>query len=188
MVKVQDFVSVLQAGFDRHSISSRVYQGSLPNSCEYQLTYTARRSWDFAPYLAYAEIRLSQQGRVVGKVDYDHNNGFSLVKWAGTESKIGPLLDDMLNNFSADKRPPVVAPAEAAPVATAAAQPVASDAPPAGAPKLGRYQFQAEQLARGKQCQDLALGAQSPGVEIYTMLCGSMPASVKCLWGECAIQ
>ena len=98
-VKVADFVSVLQQKFDQRGIETVVYRSAMPSSCNYQLTYTALRSWDFAPYLAYAEIRLRKDGRLIGKVDYNHNNGLSLMKWEGTNAKIGPLLDQMLSQF-----------------------------------------------------------------------------------------
>lgn len=186
-VKVEDFVVVLQSAFERHGIDSHVYQGSLPAACEYRLTYTARRSWDFAPYLAWAEIRLLRGSQLVGKVGYDHNNSLSLVKWEGTEAKIGPLLDDMLAQFTPDPgRPRVAAPrpgADAKP-APAAAPATASVA----ARTFGRYQYQADKVARIRQCDEPALAAQSPGIELYAAMCAGVPTSIRCEWGQCGVQ
>ena len=54
-VLVADFVPVLRDGLSRHGISSETFTGSAPEDCAFIPTYTAFRSWDFAPYLSHAE-------------------------------------------------------------------------------------------------------------------------------------
>ena len=100
-VQVEDFVPVLQAGFDRHQISSEVVYGDAARRCEYVLYYTALRSWDFSPYLSHAELRLRRNRHLVASADYHlrGKGGFSLTKWAGTESKIGPVVDQLLGGY-----------------------------------------------------------------------------------------
>lgn len=97
-VLVTDFVPVLEAGFERYGISTELTSGAIPNHCEYVLTYSARRSWDMAPYLSQAELRLSYAGREVAWAHYHLRNkgGLALNKWAGTSSKITPVLDELL--------------------------------------------------------------------------------------------
>jgi len=97
-VIVSDFVPVVRAGFDRHGISTEVFSGSLPEKCEYVLTYTALRSWDMAPYLSHAELWLDRRGRRVASAEYHLNSkgGFSLMKWQGTQTKMDPVIDELL--------------------------------------------------------------------------------------------
>lgn len=97
-VQVNDFVTVLRDGFDRHGIASEVYSGSKPEKCEYIVTYTALRSWDLAAYLSHAELRLEKDGRQVAYAEYHlkGKGGYSLTKWKGTKSKMDPVIDKLL--------------------------------------------------------------------------------------------
>jgi hypothetical protein len=96
-VLVRDFVDVLQEGISRHAMTSRVYSGELPENCDLRLTYTALRSWDFAPYLAKAELWLDQDGAQVGHAEYHliGGGGLSLMKWQGTKTKMDPVIDQL---------------------------------------------------------------------------------------------
>lgn len=98
-VAVDDFVPVLRAGFDRHGISTEVFQvGRRPARCEFVMTYTALRSWDMGAYLSHAELRIEKAGRAVASAQYHlrGKGGFSLTKWAGTKSKMDPVIDQLL--------------------------------------------------------------------------------------------
>jgi len=99
-VQVSDFVNVVRDGFDRHAIATEVIYGQMPEKCEYVLTYTALRSWDFSPYLSHAELRIEKDGRQIGYAEYHlkGGGGFSLTKWAGTRSKMDPVIDEFLGN------------------------------------------------------------------------------------------
>lgn len=97
-VMVSDFVPVLEDGFRRHGISTERVNGH-PAHCEFLLTYSARRSWDMAAYLSQAELRLSQGGRgMIATADYHlrGKGGLALNKWASTETKIAPVIDQLL--------------------------------------------------------------------------------------------
>ena len=59
-VLVKDFVPVVQKRLQHHGIVSRVVEGSEAEKCEYQLHYSAKRSWDFTPYMSWAELKLYQ--------------------------------------------------------------------------------------------------------------------------------
>jgi hypothetical protein len=101
-VIISDFLPVVRAGFDRHGLSTEVYRTDLvPSQCEYTLTYTARQSWDFSPYLSTAQLELRRGTEVVSRGDYHlrGKGGFSLMKWQGTQAKIGPVIDEMLREF-----------------------------------------------------------------------------------------
>ena len=98
-VIVADFVPVLRDGFNRHGISTEVYSGEAPDQCKFILTYTALRSWDFAPYLSHAELRLETRGgNQIAYAEYHlrGKGGFSLMKWQGTRTKMDPVIDELL--------------------------------------------------------------------------------------------
>jgi hypothetical protein len=97
-VIVDDFLAVLRVGLGRNGISSTVYSGERPADCDYLLSYSALRSWDFAPYLSQAEIWITKDGRQVAHAEYHlvWKGGFSLMKWQGTETKMAPVIDEMV--------------------------------------------------------------------------------------------
>jgi hypothetical protein len=97
-VEVTDFVDVLREGLDRHGIASSVVASEGATSCETTLTYTALRTWDMAPYLSHAELRLWRDGRLMGAATYHLNGGggLSLTKWQGTKAKMDPVIDQLL--------------------------------------------------------------------------------------------
>ena len=97
-VQVDDFVPVLRDGFNRHGISTEVYSGTTPARCEYVLTYTARRSWDFVTYLSHAELLLERDGVQVAHAEYHlvGKGGLSPMKWQGTRTKMDPVIDELL--------------------------------------------------------------------------------------------
>ena len=104
-VRVDDFVSVVRDGFDRHGISTKVFTGKPLEGCEYTLTYTARRGWDFAPYLSDAELRLDRKGEKVGFAEYHlmGKGGLSMMKWQGTKTKMTPVIDELLEQYQVPK-------------------------------------------------------------------------------------
>jgi hypothetical protein len=100
-VEVTDFVDVLREGFQRHGISTEVYLGERPSHCGYKLTYTALRSWDMAPYLSHAEIRLYRDDDLVAEAEYHlrGKGGYAMTKWQGTRTKMTPVLDQLLADY-----------------------------------------------------------------------------------------
>ena len=99
-VEVSDFLDVLRDGFDRHGIASSVVNLEGAKACDVTLTYTALRTWDLAPYLSHAELRLWRDGRQIGSATYHLNGGggLSLAKWQGTKTKIDPVMDQLLSD------------------------------------------------------------------------------------------
>lgn len=94
-VQVEDFLAVVEQGVARHGIATRVVDPPIPDDCEYTLWYTARRRWDIHPVLGYAELRVRYAGQTIGSASYLQSPSLSLFKWRSTESKIGPLIDQM---------------------------------------------------------------------------------------------
>lgn len=101
-VRVMDFLPVLQDGFARHGITSEVYENNaLPDNCRYTVTYTALRSWDFAPYLSHAEIYLHKNGQTIasGIFHLSAKGGLTLSKYDNVKTKMDPVIDQMLETF-----------------------------------------------------------------------------------------
>lgn len=100
-VQVSDFVTVVQNGLKDRGISSEVY-AQVPASCEYRMTYVAYRSWDFVPYLSSADLEVwDNQQRRVGAAHYHlrGKGGMSMAKWQGTQTKMAPVLDQLLRDM-----------------------------------------------------------------------------------------
>lgn len=98
-VIVADFLPVVRSALDRHGIGSELYRSDAPPAhCEYTMTYTARQSWDLATYLSFAELEIRKGAELVstGHFHLRNKGGLSLNKWASTESKMNPVVDQML--------------------------------------------------------------------------------------------
>jgi len=100
-VIVPGFVAVVENGFVRHGISTEMYSGEMPSHCEYKLTYTALRSWDFVTYLSHAELRLYRGSERIGFGQFHlvGKGGFALTKWRGVKSKMDPVIDELLSQY-----------------------------------------------------------------------------------------
>jgi hypothetical protein len=111
-VIVDDFVPVLRDGFSRHGISTEVYAGQPPEQCQVLVTYTARRSWDLAPYLSHAELRLeNREGLQLAYAEYHLRlkGGYSPMKWQGTRAKMEPVIDELLKAYGTSAQPAIAA-------------------------------------------------------------------------------
>lgn len=103
-VKVPDFLPVLREGFERHGISTEVIlsTGTVPKHCESVLTYIALQSWDVTTFLSHAELSLEKDGKQIATAKYHltGKGGFSLMKWQSTKTKMDPVIDELLKEYS----------------------------------------------------------------------------------------
>ncbi|MCV4288438.1 Sbal_3080 family lipoprotein [Pseudomonas capsici] len=97
-VVMSDFVDGLQTLLRKHGIESQLYTAPVPPSCEYRLTYTAIRSWDIAPYLSDASVRLFKGSQQIGFGQYNltGKGGLDPSKIAPVEEKMAPVIDQLL--------------------------------------------------------------------------------------------
>jgi len=97
-----DFIPVVKKGFERHGITTEEYKGERPSHCEYHLTYTAFLTWDMGMYMHHAELQLYQGIKPVAYAEYHLNGkgGLALNKWASVESKMTPVIDKFLINYT----------------------------------------------------------------------------------------
>jgi len=101
-VIVSEFLGVIEEGLHRHGITSEVYEGKKPGYCEYYLTYTALKTWDIGMYLHHAEIHLYKDRRKIAYAEYhlDGKGGLALNKWASVDSKMDPVINQLLAGYS----------------------------------------------------------------------------------------
>jgi len=93
-VLVSDFISVVERRFAHHGVQTKLVNNS--NQCEYTMDYTAERSWDLKPYLDYALLNLRHKGVLIGSAEYRNRGGLTFTKYAGTASKLNPVIDELL--------------------------------------------------------------------------------------------
>jgi hypothetical protein len=100
-VTLDGFIPMLEEGFARHGISTRVIPDH--RTCEFVLTYTALRSWDVTVYLSHAELHLLHNGQEIASAEYHlrAKGGFSLTKFKRVQSKMDPVIDELLGDYSA---------------------------------------------------------------------------------------
>ena len=103
-VKIPEMVSLIEDGFSRHGIASKVYI-SIPESCEYFVKYTATQRWDFKPFLSDARIAVYREGLLIGFAERQGTRGvfggggMAPDKWASAKTKVDPLMDRLLEGF-----------------------------------------------------------------------------------------
>ena len=101
-VIVAEFIPVVRQGFQRHGITTEVYEEQKPRHCEYHLTYTALKTWDVGMYMHHAELQLYRGVEPIGYAEYhlDGKGGLDLSKWASVDSKMDPVIDELLAGFT----------------------------------------------------------------------------------------
>jgi len=129
-VIVSDFIPVVQDGFARHGITTEIVTAPAPERCEYRLTYVAHRTWDVANYMHHAELRLFKGNQRIAYAEYHLNGkgGFALNKWASVDSKMDPVIDQLLSDYDPET---VQAFREAIPPQTTEEKVVSEDVAPA---------------------------------------------------------
>ena len=107
-VLVTDFVPVVQQRLQHHGIVSRVVEGSEAAACAYQSYYSAKRSWDFTPYMSWAELKLYQNEVLIANAEYKlvGKGGLSLTKWQSVETKMTPVIDQLFAKRNLQKVKP----------------------------------------------------------------------------------
>jgi len=96
-----EMLGVIQKNFERHGLSTQIYNNDLPSNCEYHLTYYCERSWDMATYMHHAELRLYHAEDQIGYAEFHlkGEGGLAPSKWDPTEKKMVPVIDQLLNDY-----------------------------------------------------------------------------------------
>ncbi len=106
-VLMSGFLPWLRQSFADHGITTEVYTGRPADHCEYTATYVAYWNWDMSMYLHQANVQLRKGGETVGVANFHlrAKGGLALNKWASVESKMGPVMDQMLAEFRSGRQP-----------------------------------------------------------------------------------
>jgi hypothetical protein len=96
-VVIDDILDVLDQGFLRNGIETRLFSASEPEDCSYVLTYTARRSWIGVPFMRYAHLRLLYEGSVIATATY--TGGLDTNPYASNRDKLDPVIDELVSGF-----------------------------------------------------------------------------------------
>jgi hypothetical protein len=97
-VQVDEFVVVMQEGFQKHGITSELISGLIPKDCVYSASYIALRSWEGRVYFSQAQIDLQRDGQTIASASLDLKNGSSRARdrKADIRTKMIPIIDTLL--------------------------------------------------------------------------------------------
>jgi len=93
----EGFLPELESQLQEHGIRTSVFDGNIPQECQYTLEYTANWQWDLAMYLTYMRLDLREKGNIIASAEYDaRRGGGNMSKFGHTSEKMHPLLNEML--------------------------------------------------------------------------------------------
>ncbi len=101
-VIVAGFEEAVRGRIEYHGIKTELVEaGRVPSDCLYTMKYTALKNWDIGLYLHHAELYLLYDGREIARAVYRLRNkgGLALNKWASVESKMNPVVDQLLGRM-----------------------------------------------------------------------------------------
>lgn len=116
-----DLLPAIEAALTRNGLSWQTYPGpdnqedhpqilappeEIPAGCDYVLTYVGFVHWDLAVYLWRAEFSVQDRAyQQVGTASFEleGGGGLRLSKFAATDEKVGPVLDQMLTGVAPRK-------------------------------------------------------------------------------------
>ena len=107
-VIVRQYVPTLELYFAKHGIGvKRVSEFAQLGPDEYGIRYSARQSWTITTYLSDAYVNVYKGNKVVAVGKFHLVGGsfcLSLSKWNRTETKMKPVLEELLKNYPTDGR------------------------------------------------------------------------------------
>ena len=98
MCRLEILLAYCKIGWHIINIQSQVVENKSAQGCVYSMTYTALRSWDVTTYLSHAELYLWKEGRQIAQAEYHlrGGGGLALTKFASTQTKMEPVIDQLL--------------------------------------------------------------------------------------------
>lgn len=96
-VRHQGFLATYQQVLTEKGYSVRQLPAGTPlNACTVTSTYTANWRWDLALYMAYADIKVYNNGVQSGQATYDAlRGGFNMSKFIKGENKVVELVNQL---------------------------------------------------------------------------------------------
>ena len=92
-----DFLAALKTSLEVRGFTVKVLAPSTAlRDCPITVTYTANWRWDLAMYMAYANIKVFNEGQLAGEAVYDSlKGGANMGKFIKGESKIAELVNQL---------------------------------------------------------------------------------------------
>ena len=95
-VMMGEFNKELRTQVEAKGIKTTAFDGDRPAGCKHHMEYTANWRWDMAMYLVFADLRVYEDGLLIGQATYDaHGGGANFSKFGATADKIRPLVDQL---------------------------------------------------------------------------------------------
>ena len=102
-VIVRQYVPTLELYFARHGIGVKQVSEFTPlGPDEYGIRYSAKQSWTITTYLSDAYVNVYKGNKLVAGGKFHLVGGsfsLSLSKWNRTETKMKPVLEELLKNY-----------------------------------------------------------------------------------------
>lgn len=95
-VMMKEFVNELRSQVESKGLKTSLFDGERPAGCKHHLEYTANWRWDMAMYLVFADVRVYEDGLLVGQGTYDaHGGGANMAKFGPTAEKLRTIVDPL---------------------------------------------------------------------------------------------
>lgn len=108
-VIVDDFLPFLIKEFKKYGIKSKIYSEKIPNSCYYELQYSAHKKWDMKTYFGSASLEIYHKNKLISSVKYESQKGFDLTKYEGLEKKFTPIISKLLKGHTPPSKEEMIA-------------------------------------------------------------------------------
>ncbi len=100
-VIVSEFLPFVIKELKKHNINSTVYNEVVPNSCLYNLKYSANHHWDIVMYFKAASLEIYKKNSIIASALYETQNGLDMSKFHSMETKFTPIMDELLKGHTA---------------------------------------------------------------------------------------
>jgi hypothetical protein len=102
-VILKEFLPILVEALKFNNVKSKIYNGKVPNSCQYELKYVAYSRWDLYLYLKDAIIEIYTNKELIASAIFKGASGLNPAKRESTELKIKPVITKLLKGNTALK-------------------------------------------------------------------------------------
>ena len=108
-VIVTEFLPFVIKEFKKYNIKSKVYNAEVPDLCIYNLQYSANQQWDMAIYFRFASLQIYKENNLIASALYETQNGLDLSKFNSMETKLTPVIDELLKGHTTLTKEEIIA-------------------------------------------------------------------------------
>jgi len=100
-VLMEGFLPELVSQIRARDIQTRVFLDERPADCRFHMEYTANWGWDLAMYLTFADMRVYEDGHLIGHAMYDARGGsFRFDKFGTTAERLKVLTEELFSEIT----------------------------------------------------------------------------------------